>query len=120
MSTAPHDLPRHAGHRPNDPGHRPNDAIPAPAGGTDAPDPASPDDGSLIAPSAQSSAIFGFLGGFAGLLGGVAISLLPVTGLSFSGRAVLFGGIGLLAGAATGFALGSSRDDESASSPPIS
>lgn len=116
MSTAPHDLPRHVGHRPNDP-------EPAPGGSTDAPDPipTSSDDGSLIAPPARSSAIFGFLGGFAGLLGGVAVSLAPVTGLSFSGRAVLFGGIGLLAGAASGVAFGSGRDeDEAESSPSIS
>jgi hypothetical protein len=68
--------------------------------------------GPVTAPQARGAFIFGALGGIGGLLLGVALSLIPLAGLSWAGRLVLLGGIGLLAGSTAGFVYGGGREAE--------
>lgn len=68
--------------------------------------------GPITAPQARGAFIFGTIGAVGGLLLGITLSLIPLAGLSWSGRLVLLGGIGLLAGATAGFVYGGGREAE--------
>jgi hypothetical protein len=68
--------------------------------------------GPITAPQARGAFIFGSLGAIGGLLLGITLSLIPLAGLSWYGRLVLLGGIGLLAGATVGFVYGGGREAE--------
>jgi hypothetical protein len=68
--------------------------------------------GPITASQAKGALLFGVLGAVAGLIVGVALSAIPISGLTWAARLALFGGIGALAGATAGFIYGGGRESE--------